>query len=206
MHDLSTASVAVIGTVAGAIIGFAGTAFAGWQQGRQARRVAREKAIDDTISAADDLLDAIQLYRASGGAFFQYSGLGIGMRLAVTGVQMTLVPKENWAELTRRQKLFLTGADMAMAIAPGGVASEALDQTASRFLAIVQPHRQRLSTAIAPLRRGEPGALAEAAEQLAKAASDLADRASASARGFRSAERSFKKASRAFRAVARGPR
>ena len=203
MAHLSGAEVPILATAVGAVIGFAGTGFVSWQQDRRARAAGSARAIEETIAAADDLLAAVRLYRASGGALFSWSGLGVGLRTGMSGLR-ALMPAD--ASLSLREKIIVSVADIATAIAPGGVASEALDKTSARFMAQVVPPRQRLSAAVAGLRLDQRRDLADAAERLARAAEKLADNASSSPRAYGKAEKAFNKAVQAFRAAAIRPR
>jgi hypothetical protein len=200
---LSSAEVAIVATAVGAGIGFAGNAFVSRQQYKRARAAARGRAFEETIAAADDLLEAVRLYRASGGALFTWSGLGLGLRTGLSGLR-ALMPAD--VSLSRRQRILVTVADLATAIAPGGIVNEALDKTSARYLAMVVPPRQRLSLALAALRLDQSGDLADAAGRLARAAGTLADKASSGPRPFGQAEKAFEKAVRAFHATARRPR
>lgn len=201
MH-LSAAGYALAGTIAGALIGFLATVLSGWLQRRAERATRLRQAIENTLAAADDLLDAVNLYRSSGGSLIPFMSLGAGMAAFMNGIEMTRLSPEDRAVLTLRQRALLKALDLGGTIMPGGAASNVLDKTATRYIGTVAPARQRLTQAVAPLRICRSRSLAQAAEGLTVAAGKFADNASSLPLAHRHAMRNFERAVRRFRSAA----
>lgn len=92
MQPAGTDYTLAVATVAGAVIGFAGTALASWQQDHRARNLAQRTAIEKTLTAADDLLAAVGIYRAGGGALYPLVGAGVGLKTAPPPAPMPAAP------------------------------------------------------------------------------------------------------------------
>jgi hypothetical protein len=194
----------IFAAVAGAAVAFAGTMLVSRQQRKTQQAIERARAITDAIAAADDLKAAVDLYRAAGGSVFFLAGPAAGIRQSLTGVA-SMLPID-WAATTRQQKLLLSAVDFLLALAPGGAGHEALHSASSKFMAMVTPSRQRLSTACSVLRVDADARLAHAAADLAATAGEFADSASSTPRVFKKAERLFTKNLAAFQQAARPQR
>ena len=173
----------------GAVIALAGGVVAQWRQGKSAAAAAKAMAVQETLTAADDLLAGVRVFRQVRGGTSQVRAMASGMKITLARINEL----DDDVSLSFKQRLGLGLVDTLLAIAPGGINEQATDKDASYFQAMVIPARQRLTAAVSPLRTGSDRELAAAADSLVRVGAELADKASSLPVKFRRAERSFER-------------
>jgi len=199
MWFLTGSETQLLSVAVGAVIALAGSGVTQWRQGKGSAAAMRVRAIEETLTAADDLLAGVRLFRNIRGRMSFFRALAAGVKVAH---ERSPSSHEVISSMAFRQQLAYGAMETILSVAPGGMMEAAIDKDASYFQSLVMSHRIRLSTAVSSLRTGSDKALAEAADLLIRAGGELADEASAWPWKFRKCERLFERRVQNFRAVA----
>jgi hypothetical protein len=201
MPFLSTAEISLLSAGAGSVIALASARWMRGYDAKQAREATRARAVEESLSAAEDLLVGVLLFRTVRGKWASWRWLATGAQREATRIQ------EQPAAISRyylfsKDMLIIIIAHLLSALTLGGVFEQLMDSDAKHYQSMVSPRHQRLIAALSPLRVGADKRFADAADRLAIAGGSFADKAS-SWTGFKHQEKNFRRKLQDFRTVAR---
>jgi hypothetical protein len=169
MSSWIAAIVGVVGTVAGAIVGFWGIYFTQRRQEEREDRLAGEQAIQAVVAAAEDLHEAFRNYRNSIYTWRAMAWAAVAAPVVATGWYALDNPRQPG------RKLFgLALRDVAKSFSPSGSLDRLPDKSTAYYVELVLRPHQRLTTALTPFRAAPDAAVAQAAKELYTAAGHLA--------------------------------
>lgn len=201
MPFLTTAEISLLSVAAGGVIALASARWMRGYDAKQAREAARDRAVEESLSAAEDLLVGVLLFRTVRGKWVALRGLATGAQREAMRLQDQPVDTNRYY-LFSKDMLMVMLAHLLSALAIGGVLEQMLDSDAKYYLSMVSPRHQHLIAALSPLRLAADKRLADAADRLAIAAGSFADKAS-SWTGFKHVEKDYRRKLRDFRTVAK---
>jgi len=198
MSDLAIALTTGGFTLAAGALGILGAGYLQRQARKREDRAERERVVSEVVGAADNLLEAVRLFRKVWALRYR-TVLAAGIEAGA------LRPATSGEGNTSAWEILSAGLHhVAAALTADGIVDRMFDRSGAKYLAVVMPPpaQQRLTTAVSPLRISPDKRLADAADKLATAGAGLANNASA-ARGrvFARAEETFERRAADFRAA-----